>query len=774
MQIIKPTQLSLLSRPYRWQTQDYLGVAVMALFDMSSNPVLRDEQALWQRVNEEFQLPDGVLDLAMPKTCAEFLASGYGFSSPDQRECEVLIQIGELSKTQRLQSEQPGNGVPASFHAIALNDPIRQSYMGNNYGDQWLNHDYPGFARDTDWRVFNQAAFDQWLDKDQLPRGAAWRIENMHPQLPVQQGELPLWQARAFITRQCHDNRVFEEINLRATTLHFLPHCNELLLIWHGCAAINEDDAFDVQSLMLALEQDEAPRTLQHYSRVQQARIHDENAALYAMRDSDLIDPIILASLSDPINAATPGPLLENLQRYEQQQRQHFDQYKNAGHSPSMPNGSATDFKPQEDLLTQFQRHEVEGEKQYQQMMATYRREQQHNAPSSQPDGATHYRQQRDTLQAQYQRQNTPPKQRAQSEKAIWDSYRLGAQHHKSPPRLSLSDSAAQRQNLLECMTGNKDARGWDLTGVDLSGLDLRGIDLENALLENTDFSHCLLDGSDLRGAVMVRAEFHYSRLTHCLFDGANLARAQCWHSDFSDSSLHEVELEGIELERCCFHRALLSQLFLQRATLANCDFQYAQLESCDLMDLYIDNLDFGHAQLSHCSLIRCQLHTLNFDHVNAQGLSLVTCTSSDLCFDDAQLKQCMFTAQSQLPQAHFRRATLTECNLRDIDLHAANFDQATLHNSDLSGANCRGASLRLMRTHNSRFVRTDFRAARLTGSLLLGADLQKSQLAGCDLSDCNLFRADLSQTLTDSHTHFGDALTDGMKKLPRRREHQV
>ncbi|MGK3127705.1 pentapeptide repeat-containing protein [Pantoea sp. C8B4] len=764
MQIIKPSHLSVLSRPYRWQQQDYLGVAVIALLDMAPQPALRDEQTLWQRVSETLQSPDGVLDMAIPKQCAEFLVSGYGYPAAGESECEVVIQVAGLRKQLTVGSDQV-----APLHAISMVHPMRQALMGKNYDDSWLQHDYPGFPRDTDWRVFNQAPADQWWsERDTLPRGAEWRIENMHPGQPLQQGKLPLWQACAFVTRRRQDGVLFETVTMRATTLHFLPHCNELLVIWHGRCPINEDDAFDVKSLMVALERDEAPRGEEHYRHVHQLRSTDADAALHALRESDLIDGAILANTRTPSFNRDPGPLLQNLNRYEHQQRQQFDQ--------PVPESSLHKFAIEDDLAGQLARQEAEGEQQYQQMMTRYQQESQrtHAASLPMPDGASQYRQQRDELHANRHLLGPRDKDIAHSEQALLDSYRLTAQQQPSAPRLSLAASDSQRQQLIACMRGDKDARGWDLTGADLSGLDLRGIDLENALLENTDFSHCQLNGADLRGAVLVRAEFYYTSLTHCLLDGANLAQAQCWHSDFSDSSLCEVELDACQLEHCRFERALLRQLFVQQATIAHCNLQHALIDRCDLMNLSLEALDFSHAQVVQSNLIHCRLNAVRFQHANAHSMALVTCTSSDLCFDDAQLKQCVFTAQSQLPQAHFRRAQLTECNLRDIDLQAANFDQATLHNSDLSGANCRGASLRLMRTHNSRFVRTDFRAAWLTGSLLLGADLQKSQLAGCDLSDCNLFRADLSQTHADSHTRFEDALTDSMKTLPRRREHQV
>ncbi|ORM65547.1 DUF2169 family type VI secretion system accessory protein [Pantoea rwandensis] len=754
MNIIKPHQLALISRPYRWQQQDYLGIATVALLDMTAQPQLRDEQTLWRRVSDEMQSPDGVLDLAIPKRCAEFLASGRGYALPGASQCDVVIEVERLRKQQRLAHHQA-----APFHAIAFDHPMRRALMGQNYDDRWMQHDYPGFARDTDWRVFNQAPADQWFEEaTTLPRAAAWRIEHMHPDQLVQQGQLPLWQARSFITRQRQDSLLFEEVPMRATTLHFLPHCNELMLVWHGSCAINEDDAADVKSLMVALEREPAPRTVEHYRHVHQLRTDHVDAALHALRDGDLVDVPILTT--GAINR-DPGPWLHNLARYANRHQ---------------PQSTLSDFPIEEDIAAQLTRHEAEGEQHYQQMMARHEQESRRSkaADLSLPDGAAAYRQQRDELNANRHLLGPRDSDIARSESALLESYRLTAAQQKSAPRLSLIESEAVRQQLMHCMANSKDARGWDLTGADLSGLDLRGIDLENALLENADLSHCQLEGADLRGAILVRAECHHSRFTHCLFEGANLAQAQCWHADFSDSSLNDVELGEIQLEHCRFDRALLRQLFVQQATIAHCHFPHALLDRCDWMDLRLESLVFTHAQFSQCNLIRCALHAVTFSHAQAQGLALVTCQSQDLCFDDARLKKCMFTAESQLPHAHFRRATLTECNLRDINLQAACFDEATLENSDLSGADCRHARLRLLRTRFSRFVRTDFRAAQLNGSCLLGADLQKSQLEGCDLSDCNLFRADVSQTVTDSTTCFDHALTDSMKTLPRRREHQV
>jgi hypothetical protein len=143
---------------------------------------------------------------------------------------------------------------PASFGPLDLSWPRRFRRMGKNYDAGWLQNDFPGFARDIDWTVFNAASPDQWWDRDTLPEQASWRIWNMHPQKPVQEGTLPPWHARCFISRLRQEETLFEEITLRATTVWFFPHLEQMVLIWQGHIRINEDDAADVLHLMPALE----------------------------------------------------------------------------------------------------------------------------------------------------------------------------------------------------------------------------------------------------------------------------------------------------------------------------------------------------------------------------------------------------------------------------------------------------------------------------------------------------------------------------------------
>ncbi|BFO12658.1 hypothetical protein GGER_51680 [Serratia rubidaea] len=203
---------------------------------------------------------------------------------------------------------------PAGFGALDLLWPRRFKRMGKKYDARWLKQDFPGFARDIDWRVFNAASPDQWWqERDALPPQARWRIWNMHPERPLQEGTLPPWQARCFINRQRGDETLFEEIALRATTVWFFPHLQQMILIWQGNTRINEDDAADVLQLMPALEGVGAARSISHYRKVLSQRMDKERGALFAFREKDLVPEAAIGPWIDSEIEQSTSPMRDNM-----------------------------------------------------------------------------------------------------------------------------------------------------------------------------------------------------------------------------------------------------------------------------------------------------------------------------------------------------------------------------------------------------------------------------------------------------------------------------
>ncbi|MGJ0625275.1 DUF2169 family type VI secretion system accessory protein [Xenorhabdus bovienii] len=137
MKIIKPLRLSLLHRPYYWRQHHYLGVSIMALTDMGASPRLRPEPELWQLAEAELKTTNGVVDLAIPKSSAEFLATGYAYThhQPDKTTCSARIQIEQLDKTLIVSGDRHWIGdkpsTPQAFEQMRLD--WSRAFGGKNY-----------------------------------------------------------------------------------------------------------------------------------------------------------------------------------------------------------------------------------------------------------------------------------------------------------------------------------------------------------------------------------------------------------------------------------------------------------------------------------------------------------------------------------------------------------------------------------------------------------------------------------------------------------------
>src|SRR3546814_14519246 len=88
MKIVKPLRLGVMSRPYTMQRRSKLGLSVLALASLSEPALLQPEADLWTLAGEALG-DDGVLDLGVPKPCAEFLVSGsaYTVHQPERPAC---------------------------------------------------------------------------------------------------------------------------------------------------------------------------------------------------------------------------------------------------------------------------------------------------------------------------------------------------------------------------------------------------------------------------------------------------------------------------------------------------------------------------------------------------------------------------------------------------------------------------------------------------------------------------------------------------------------
>ncbi len=322
MRIIKPLRLSLLTRPYTYLGRHQLGVAVMAMATLEPDPILLPEAELWKTANAALE-EDSVLDLGIPKPCAEFLVSGsaWAHGAADPGSCAVRVRVGGLEKSLIVSGDRtwtsggmslpgPVQGVPVDWRhtyggpdvaenpcgigaeraregprAVPNIEPLEgratregQAFQPVSFGPvspvrprrfkraggfelSWLADGFPGLPNSLDPYFFNAATPDQWhVDRASFEPRTEYEIWNMHPQQECLQGRLPGWRARCFFRRSvADDSELPEEVALRHTTAWFFPDQERVLLIFHGTVETRVDDASDIAVMMPALEHVDEP-----------------------------------------------------------------------------------------------------------------------------------------------------------------------------------------------------------------------------------------------------------------------------------------------------------------------------------------------------------------------------------------------------------------------------------------------------------------------------------------------------------------------------------
>lgn len=352
MKIVKPLRLGLLSRPYRMRGRQRLGLAVFALATLDEQALLQPEADLWSLAGEALG-EDGVLDLAVPKPCAEFLVSGAAYTAhqQDRTACMARVRVGELEKTLAVFGERywlDGKPTPpAPFEAMPLDwahafggPEYADNPHGRGAGDERIagvrtrrlpnvepargrmqrpdqRPEPAGFGPVSPlWpRRFARAGqyHESWLD-DGFPGFLdtldphffnAAAPDQWWPGQPELAAGAPyaLWNLHPRLACQqgalprwrarCLLRRAgetaLEDVALRLTTAWFFPDRERLLLIYHGATDIAQDDGADIELAMPALDAADAPRPLAHYEAVLAQRLDAQDGALHALRDKDLL-----------------------------------------------------------------------------------------------------------------------------------------------------------------------------------------------------------------------------------------------------------------------------------------------------------------------------------------------------------------------------------------------------------------------------------------------------------------------------------------------------
>lgn len=798
MKVIKPLRLGVLSRPWCWQGQHRLGIAVLALADMSAAPRIFPEPALWQLAAGELSGNAAVLDMAIPKPCAEFLATGYAYTRHQSRKdaCVVGIRVGGLEKsllawgerfwcdgrpTSPLPFEQlrldwenayGGAGVPDNPQGIGaepvLRDGIRCHPLPRiEHPDRVLGPGRhtalpAGFGPlDFTWpRQFGRVGnnYDQrWLEQGfpGFAKDMDWHFFNRAE--PDQ-----WWPRQPALPPGAH---------WRITHMHpHQPVQRGVLPPWRARCFIGRTGRTDQPPEEITMR----ATTLWFFPHLERMLLIWHGSC--AIRQDDAADVAQLTAAMELEHEPRP------LAHYQDIIRRRLDKKTGAAYTlrdqDLMAAGlmapwldtqagnapgplSANLFRRAETARATLPAHAGD---------ATDITQSEPPLPplsalDQLPEFMAAVARRADILQQQAQQtaENLKTAHATQSTPATGpaDYFRLlkllGADTAADPGIITEPGTAADtdiaagtdrpaqtmpdedtRRNLHWLYRQSADTRSPAAALDPRQSLTLRRQVLDR-MKSGGDCRGLDLTGADLSGMDLRRGDFRQAllesaTLDNCLLDHTDLREAMLAHASIQHASLCHARLD---------HACLAGVRCLQSRFIA------AHLTETPLQRAVISECHFDQAVMEGITFHRLQLHQCRFHQAVISRCIFLEMASQRLDFSHGRLSQTTFL-QGSLKEVCFNAAQLTDCAFIGISLTAAGFHRSQLEDCVFGDSPlCRG-DFRLGRLNNVNFRRarltdSDFRGAQAGGCDFSEANLTGAQLTGMDAGGCLFIRADLS-----------------------------
>ncbi len=866
MKIIKPLALGILTRPFEHAGRFQLGVAALSFIPLGNEPALFADVALWKFLAEE--LPeDQPIDAAIPKRGAEFLLTAKAFAPAGTKApaVQVAARFGARTKTLHVfgnrlwlagdRPSQPepfaemaidwshayggpgsvenplgkglvpivtaqGRGLPlpnivdpaqggaaprppAGFGPIDVTWQARSRFAGT-HDQAWLEQDFPGFARDIDWRFFNCAPTDQQFPEP-LVGDESYAFQHLHPTQSLIEGRLPGILPRAFLVRQ--GSEAMEEIPLVLTTVWFFPHRLRAVLVHHGRAPLAEEDGADVARLMLGADRLGSPRSVDDFRAVMTLRTDKEQGPLHALRDAELVPAELI--VPDPAEKASQAEMtsegLSRLYARRRLEREYAAQRKviaDFGLDPAavLPPLPPAEPPPTLDDLPALRARLLAEAEQHKALAAQKKAEADARLAAllagtgimdsatfvakrdAKPKGPPQFtaEEPRERLRqgialfrasgldpAPFQAMLDDPRNNATWEQAaaqIRDVYRRSAHTQDPADPADASRSAELRRQLAAGATPG------DLVGADLSGLDLSGRNLEGVWLDGADLRGANLTEARLANAVLAHARLDGATLDRADLTGANLGRARLAGTSLRLADLRGANLTGAVLERTAMEGVNLAGLLLSETEFHDVDLSGARATGAIFMRLQLDGVIAQGATFDRAQFIDCDLGRARFARSSFFRCGFLGCRLGGADFTEAVLHRAVFVKDCDLAGARFERANLTETNLRGLGLTGADFSHAVLDRADLSRCELFGARLTKVRAIAAQFVAAAMEGADLSHGNFMQASLARADLRGANLADSCLVEADMARVRINQASRTDRIRTTRMRFLPRYR----
>jgi len=804
MKIVKPLRLGVMSRPYVMRRRTRLGLSVFALASLGEPALLLPEADLWQLVGEALG-EDGVLDLGVPKPCAEFLVSGQAYTAhqPDRTACVARVRVGDRDKSLLAWGDRywlDGRATaPQPYEAMPLD--WRHAYGGPSYADN-------PHGRGADEETVNGVRTRRLPNIEPL-HGRMARPDQRPP--PAGFGPVsPMWPCRFQRAGQYHDSwlddgfpgfldtldphffnaappdqwwpdrpelapgtdyeiwnmhprqaclsgvlpdwrarcflrrahaRELEAVPLRLTTAWFFPDRERVVLVYHGATDIAEDDGADVELLMPALDMPDAMRPLSHYEAVLARRLDPEDGALHVLLDGELLPEAALG----PWEALEPwNPMGRPLSQNQRARAAAMRAHMRDEARAAGLEAAAFDV-PEPPPFEAPALRDLPG----------LARQARHAAEEGRIDMLHARRQLAQQLAAEAE--HMPP---GMTPAALMDGVRPGAPGAPGgPPCLHGQPGLATLQGLAADQplgTGPDalDAASMRAMMAQADG-QMRAMYLRGA--------HLQAPAEPARPARMARLRRRVAALMAGSRDlsGLDLTGADLSGMDLSRARCVGTWLECADLSGACLDQADLTRAVLTRVRADGGSWRAATLDHANLGGASLADTDMSGARLADCelagiSLARCDLSGVRLNDCHLPGVELVDCR-----FDGAQLDTVTFWQQARLAGVTFADARMARVTWVDCVLDGVSFEGAELlrcswvqavceRPADWTRARLTTCCVVLTDLAGAGFAQATLRECSLRGIDLAGADFAGARLQRCDLSGADLRAARLARACAD------------------------
>ena len=694
-------------------------------------------------------------------------------------------ELPNVEYPQQLMATEKAQPTPASFSHLNNDWLDRKALMGT-YDQDYIDNHMPGLAPDIDWRHFNAAPKDQWLESELLGQ-ETYQFINLNAEHSELTGSLPAISARFFVQQALDveqpEQTEFKEIPLKLDTVYFFPNDDLGILVHRGSFEISHPFGRDIQKVLLGHEQvGQEVKSEQHYQEELNKRSDLENGWKYLLNTSPLLPAGVTCGLKkilgDNVNEAELAQG-ENLKTYAEQSAKEMDgkldeqlektyqELEKQGCEDEIEKlklaaGKTENVAPEDiedenlkKMLAIQSKIVGDPEKLAKELDLTQLdlqaleelAEHSHDMAKQQEQDSIN------NLQQQIEKMKSDPHM-AESPEMIAELEQLLAQLTELPvlPRFDPADVAESMEFQQQAMVKQVE----NLNDPDVLK-HLSEEQQQQLLLGRAEFTEFEPDKVQQDAAEF--AADSYLQSAHFMEDARSphagqeqtlvdkllaqyQANTEIANVDIAFAKLEQKSLVGINL-----YRGLL-----EYSVLAGCNFSRANLEKANFAKAQVSNCDFSAANMKDANLGAASFTACVFSE---QIFSDATYGKST--FTDCRFEQCDFGArldawlETTLVDCHFIGCDFSAFNFVEIDILSCTFEDCIFDNTNFIKGRQTGSRFVRCTMNSTSFVTPELSNAEFKDSMLNnarfvgGAVMQKCSFSGSVVTESNLREADLT-----------------------------